>query len=108
MRMWMVNPEVMCRQHLLGEHRELHAIVGLIRQGKSLRGYIARGLVEVEAIDWRHNELVQEMTKRGYHHRSILPTHDTTFLPREIQEARVDTEKSWNELMRRCERCRHR
>ena len=24
MRMWMVNPRIMCRQHLLGEHVEIH------------------------------------------------------------------------------------
>lgn len=24
MRMWMVDPTIMCRQHLLGEHYELH------------------------------------------------------------------------------------
>lgn len=36
MRMWMVPPELMCRQHLLGEHVELHMFVGAINKGTSV------------------------------------------------------------------------
>lgn len=30
-RMWCVNPHSLCREHLLGEHNELHKLVGGIR-----------------------------------------------------------------------------
>ena len=40
MRMWMVNPEILCRKHLLGEHVELHMLVGWIIKGKSIQGYL--------------------------------------------------------------------
>lgn len=72
MRMWMVDPKLQCRQHLLGEARECHALVGMINHGKRLSGtkYITTGLVEVHNIRARHDELAEEMTRRGYHHKS--------------------------------------
>ena len=30
--MWMVDPRFMCRAHILGEHRECHALIGTILQ----------------------------------------------------------------------------
>ena len=47
MRMWMVDPRIMCRQHLLGEHVEIHMFVGAISRGKSVKGYLEKGLLEV-------------------------------------------------------------
>lgn len=38
MRMWMLPPETMCRKHLLGEHVELHMLLGSLRRGKTLTG----------------------------------------------------------------------
>ena len=38
MRMWMLPPECMCRKHLLGEHVELHMLLGSMRRGKSIEG----------------------------------------------------------------------
>ena len=37
MRIWDVNPGYLNRQSLLGEHRELHAIVSIIKNNK--KGY---------------------------------------------------------------------
>lgn len=65
MRMWMVNPEMLCRKHLLGEHLECHMFVGTILAGKSLKGYVDNGLVEVDSLVQRHNDLAVEMSKRG-------------------------------------------
>jgi hypothetical protein len=31
MRMWMVNPRIMCGNHLLGEHLETHMFYGIIK-----------------------------------------------------------------------------
>jgi len=65
MRMWMVNPKIMCRQHLLGEHVEIHMFVGTLSRGKSVKGYLEKGLLEVHNLYWRHEELVEEIkTKR--------------------------------------------
>ncbi len=36
----MVDPTIMCRNHLLGEHVEIHMFVGTIDQGQSVRGFL--------------------------------------------------------------------
>jgi hypothetical protein len=101
--MWNVNPKLMCRKHLLGEHLEMHMFAGCINKGKSLVGYIRSGLVETGNIQDRHFALAKEMERRGYNHNSPL------FLePQDIEEGRVDVQESLRELRRRCEECRKR
>jgi hypothetical protein len=75
MRIWDLPPGVLCRQHLLGEHRELHAIWSVLTQGK--RGYsrhpeTLRWKGRLQALFARHGRLVEEMRRRGYAHRSPL------------------------------------
>ena len=65
MRMWMVDPEIMCRQHLFGEHVEHHMFRGSMRKGCRQDGYITNDLLEPLSLDKRHEELVIEMTRRG-------------------------------------------
>ena len=99
MRMWNVDPSLLCRQHLLGEHVEMHMFAGAIRLRTSVLGYLERGLVETGKIGQRHDELVAEMEKRGMNHRSPLaqpPTHDF---------GEVDSEANLTELARRCPAC---
>ena len=52
-RMWNVSPDVMCRQHLLGEHVEMHMVVGSINRGKSITGYTSNGLLDTRHIQHR-------------------------------------------------------
>jgi hypothetical protein len=108
MRMWMVNPKMMCHYHLLGEHRELHAIVGSLRIQNSFQGYIDNNLVEVKSIEERHEWITEEMTVRGYKHRSPLEKPNFDYLPDEHKNFRVDRESSFNDLYSRCEMCRWR
>lgn len=70
MRMWMIDPKIMCRQHLLGEHVEIHMFIATMRRGKSVKGYLQKGLLEVHNLYARHEELVEEMNRRGYNHNS--------------------------------------
>jgi hypothetical protein len=60
---------------LLGEHRELHAIWSILTQKK--KGYsrhpeTQRWRGKLKALFLRHNDLVGEMTRRGYSHSSPL------------------------------------
>jgi hypothetical protein len=71
--MWNVNPGKMCSKHLIGEHLEMHMFVGNINKGRSIKGYIDKGLVETQNIRWRHDILVREMLRRGLKHNSPLP-----------------------------------
>ena len=38
MRMWMIKPELLCRQHLLGEHSEIHKHKHNFEKGHSIKG----------------------------------------------------------------------
>ena len=75
MRIWDLAPEVLCRQHLLGEHRELHAVWTIITQSKA--GYchhpeVLRWHGRLRALYNRQSALVDEMERRGYRHASPL------------------------------------
>ena len=75
MRIWDLEPRILCRQHLLGEHRELHGLWNILTLGK--RGYshhpeTRRWEGKLAALYARHAALVAEMTRRGYAHHSPL------------------------------------
>jgi len=75
MRIWDVDPGYLDRQRLLGEHRELHGLYNILTQGK--KGYsrhpeTLRWVGHVDALVLRHEQLVEEMTLRGYNHQSPL------------------------------------
>ena len=73
MRMWGVDPKQMCRQHLLGEHVELHMQAGTILADRSLEGFYATGLIDSRLTVVRHAALVKEVEARDYQHHSPLP-----------------------------------
>ena len=100
MRMWMVNPKQMCSRHLLGEHVEIHMLVGTLRRKRSIAGFIANGLLEVHSLRRRHEALVAEMLRRGMKHRSPLPKI------RLVRMGRVNRSENLRELARRCSQCR--
>lgn len=75
MRIWDIKPSLLCRNHLLGEHSELHAIWSIITKNK--RGFSSHPEVDrwrgkLKALFRRHQLLVKEMKKRGYSHNSSL------------------------------------
>ena len=81
MRIWDLEPERLCRQHLLGEHRELHALWVILTQGR--RGFARhpetrRWRGKLKALYLRHEALVAEMGRRGYRHRTPLPAAAAT------------------------------
>ena len=112
MRMWLVDPGVLCRKHLLGEHVELHMLRACIAKGKSIKGYADKGIVEPLSIDKRHGELVEEMLKRGYRHNSPISSPDLgvlcSKLPDKVKFTRVNKDDSLNELINRCGECKKR
>ena len=73
MRIWDISPGYLNRQSLLGEHRELHGIVSIIRGNK--KGYskhpeTLRWVGYGWALKQRHKLLATEMNLRGYVDRS--------------------------------------
>ena len=75
MRVWDLPPEELCRQHLLGEHRELHGLWNIVTQGKigySQHPETKRWVGREAALYARHEALVSEMARRGYGHNTPL------------------------------------
>ena len=75
MRIWDISQKNLCRNHLLGEHRELHAIWSVLTKNK--KGYskhpeTIRWRNKLAALYVRHQGLVKEMQNRGYSHHSNL------------------------------------
>lgn len=104
MRMWGIDPQRLCRQHLLGEHVEMHMLVGSLWKGTRVEGFTSTGLVDLRLIESRHAQLVAEMDRRGMNHKSplrplpeLLPGTPMGFIDLDVNEA---------ELARRCKECR--
>lgn len=101
MRMWMLDPKLLCRNHLLGEHFECHCIQGDWNDGgKWTSKLIKYGYIELHNLENRHDELAAEMERRGYNHKSPMEhlTH--------VKIGKVDRNKSKDDLIKRCEECR--
>ena len=106
MRIWDLPPERLCRAHLLGEHRELHAVWSVLTGDKS--GYrkhpeTLRWEGHLAALYARHTALVDEMRSRGYTHSSPLDAALAT--GRAVQERYVDSPEAQITILRskRCD-----
>ena len=112
MRMWMVNPKIMCRKHLLGEHVEHHMFAGSINKGINVAGYLAKNLLEPASLWYRHDILSREMLARGYRHQSELPEINWGARPGGISMERflheIDREAALGDLLERCPECHER
>ncbi len=76
MRIWDIHPGYLNRQSLLGEHRELHAIISIIinnKKGYSHHPETIRWKNHLSGLKLRHDLLVSEMNLRGFQHHSPLP-----------------------------------
>lgn len=108
MRMWMVDPIILCRKHLMGEHLEHHMFVGHIKKKKGVCGYLKNNCFEPRALFLRHQQLAEQMLIRGYQHKSELPECDISYLTTEQQCCKIDVEMSLKDLLSRCPECRKR
>jgi len=112
MRQWMVNPKIMCRRHLLGEHLEAHMFLGSILKGKKIQGYLNNNLLEPMSLFARHAHLVMEMEKRGYCHNSPMKSSEffqaISLIPSELIMTFIDSHKSLEDLLSRCPEYRKR
>lgn len=105
-RMWSIDPVLLCDQHLLGEHNELHQLVGYINSDRDwsakLQAHAEAGEIDTTAIKSRHDSLASEMLNRGMNHQSPLRYDD------ELRLGQVDVEQSVLDLRERCAECRSR
>jgi hypothetical protein len=87
-RIWDLDPAVLCDRHLLGEHRELHAVWAILTTGK--RGYsrhpeTLRWRGRLAALHARHEAQVAEMRRRGFRHASPLDCRLATGAARQTE-----------------------
>lgn len=78
-RIWRVPVELLDRQHLLGEHVELHVIFNAIQKeengikaGWQHHPQTIRFKGHIGMLIDRHNQQIEEMENRGYKHNSPL------------------------------------
>ncbi len=89
MRVWDVPPKELCDRHLLGEHRELHAVWTILTKNRG--GYrrhpeTLRWEGRLAALYRRHERLVREMGARGFRHRSPLDRTRATGASRQTRK----------------------
>lgn len=75
MRIWDIHPGYLNRNSLLGEHRELHALVSICvhqKKGYAHHPETLRWREFLPSLAVRHDILVAEMELRGYKHHSPL------------------------------------
>ena len=101
MRIWDLDPSVLCAQHLLGEHRELHGlwnILTLDKQGYRKHPETRRWEGKLAALFSRHEQLVAEMERRGYEHKSPLDHRLAKGTP--VQDTLVDSIAGQRRILR--------
>jgi hypothetical protein len=110
--MWMIEPKLMCRKHLLGEHLELHMLLSSIKKGKKLDGFIDKRIIEPINIYYRHFLIVEEMNRIGFNHKTDIDQIEWLYIAADIilkdeklYHATVDKNKSISDLTFRCKQC---
>lgn len=102
----MIDPQLLCRKHLLGEHGEIHKHKHNFVKAHSVAG--RRGQIEPEAMQSRHDALAAEMLQRGYNHASPYEQPDLSYLGPEDRYGTVDRAESLRLLSERCSDCAER
>jgi hypothetical protein len=107
MRMWMIEPKLLCRKHLIGEHFELHKHRYIFVKKYSIYKRIFP-IVQIEpsSMKIRHEQLVKEFKRRNYNHNSPYKMPNISHLPIEQQLAKVNIQISMKELSSRCKQCK--
>jgi hypothetical protein len=106
MRMWMVDPKLLCRKHLLGEHGEIHKHRhNFVKKHSISKRVFPIAQIEPLSMKSRHDELAAEMLSRGYNHESPFEQPDLTYLPENERNARVNIDNSLKDLKTRCLEC---
>ena len=111
MRMWLCDPKILCQKHLCGEHVETHMFLSTLKKGKKIDGYLNNNLFQPRLLFQRHEDLKQEMIRRGYNHKSTMYKEECSCvisLPLEQQYWEIDRELALKDLLSRCPKCNER
>jgi len=76
--------------------------IGAINKGKSLQGYLIKGLLDPKTLQSRHGLIAKEMLLRDFKHNSPLPYAKCKL------KGKVNIKANIKELAKRCNECRKR
>lgn len=104
-RLWALPPEVLCRDHLLGEHKEMHQEAGTLLNhphGRAIvDGHAEKGQVKVSLLEPRHDTLADELERRGFNHDSPFEYDLSDYDDRGY----IDKQANLEDLRDRCVDC---
>jgi len=102
----MIDPRLLCRKHLLGEHGEIHKHRhNFVKQHSISKRVSPVVQIEPSSMQKRHDELAEEMLRRGFNHQSPFVQPSVAYLSVEERNAQVDLTISCNDLIERCPTC---
>jgi len=106
----MVDPVLLCKKHLGGEHYEMHKHLWVFRKGYKVSGRFHPTVqIQFQGYVERHDLLAREIERRGGKHNSPLvdvPDFETIYP--QYWNRLVDVELSKIDLCERCPDCRER
>ena len=107
MRTWMIPPELLCTNHLLGEHGEIHKFrTSFVKEHKITGRLFPVVQIEPANMGTRHDLLAFEMQRRGYSHTSPYTLPDLSYLSMIEKYSKVDLYTSFRDLSQRCPQCK--
>lgn len=99
----MLNPEYMCKKHIVGCHGEIHKHRHNFVKKHSISGRINPVVqIEPESMKERHDLLAKYLKN----HKSPYAQPDLSHLPDNERYAKVDINQSIKDLKERCPECK--
>ena len=106
MRMWMIDPKLLCNKHLLGEHGEIHKFKKSFEKRYSVKGRLSPVIqIEPQNMKSRHDELAKELKNRKMNHKSDYEQPNVDYIEG-INNIVVDRNISLRDLSERCQECK--
>lgn len=107
MRQWFLPPILLCKDHLLGNHFEIHKHRHNFIKKHNMRKRLAYpSQIDPKLMKEDHDNIVKEMLRRGYNHNSPYEQPDVSYL--DHLEVKVDLDYNIQDLMERCPTCKKR
>jgi hypothetical protein len=103
MRIWDVDPKLLCQKHLVAEHRELHGLWNILTKHGGNGGYskhpeTLRWVGKTKALFARHEALIREFRKRGFNHHT--PLDEKLATGKATQNKLINTISEQKEILR--------
>jgi len=102
MRIWDIQPKYLCNKHLIAEHGELHSLWSVInnhKKGFSHHPETERWRGKLRALYLRHQELANEIVKRGFRHQSPLDKRQAR--GKAVQNVYLQTPQEQKEILKK-------